>query len=231
MSSSHVPLLARLRSARTQPTIMNALGPSLSVAFASVAQVPLSLAIDTVAGEDDSHASQSCQVIDDFTSFDGDLTGPAPPPSPLTLDTAPSTPRPGHRSLSLSQSSLPPTLSMEPMPSAHSSFSDGDSEPDQDDQESARRQELEHYRILAAAGLVRYPPHSQSSKPPVPPRRINHLGGQPQSAIAPDGIKTPRIEIDRTLAPLHQPTEHTNASQNHLGEEKMQDALTRYLRL
>ncbi|EGG01281.1 uncharacterized protein MELLADRAFT_67159 [Melampsora larici-populina 98AG31] len=160
-----------------------------------------------------------CAVDPPSQSHDNHLDSPS---GPIL-----STPRPSPvRLLNDRQSMTPSNLSsMKPSTSTSDSLSDEESEPEQDNDELARRNEIERYRILAAAGLVRKPTRPQPSPPVRSRRRSSGCGSPPQPTSS---STPPTLRIDSSSA---DEANDGGIGQQLGSEQKMEDALTRYLRL
>lgn len=185
--------------------------------FSSAARQLIPVSDDTTTSIEVTHIV--CAVDPPSPSYDNHLDSPSGP----TL----STPRPSPVRLLNDRPSMTPSnlSSMKPSTSTSDGLSDEESEPEQDNDELARRNEIERYRILAAAGLVRKPTRPQPP-PPVRSRRRSSESGSPPPPTSSSTPPTPRIDPS--------PTDEANnvgIGQQLGSEEKMEDALTRYLRL
>lgn len=192
----------------------------ISVESVVAAWQPLPIAQDTVASE---AASQSSPPGSLTRSEDGSRCPSSP--APQALNPSSSTPRPGSRQPPLNSDSTPIlSPSMAQSSSTHNGLSEDESDLEQDNDEMARHRQIERYQILEAAGLVRKP-------------RVRHPA--PSSPTRPRGLTTGESRHSESISSTYPfppkldvpGADCLGSSQEHVGEEKMQDALTRYLRM
>ncbi|KAG0143956.1 hypothetical protein CROQUDRAFT_48072 [Cronartium quercuum f. sp. fusiforme G11] len=187
---------------------------------------PVPVAQDTVASEAPTRPTLPCHAANTSPESEDSLRKPT---QAFNTTTTQPTPRPGSRRLSLISDSTPIlSSSMGLSCLAPHALSEDESDQEHDDTEVARQRELERYRILEGAGLVRRPKTNSHAPPPhIRSRRLISANSPPLQPISSPRPFPPQSEI---LFPIND-VDYGGAGEQNVGEEKLQDALTRYLRM